>query len=460
MEKELNKIVETADAIYVNGELIEKLVVNYTNGYPKFPIIIDGKMDDRRIAYFNKSKNFVVVLFKGLKDFTSEVHVEKIMDEFKDYAIKRIVCDNYARFIEKICMLEADFNDKIIEVYKASILSENEEYPLGYYDCYFDCSNNLSKVLFFMSDSCQEGDKGFVDFDVNKYNELLIQYQNSPYLVRGYDYIVNEEFAYCFLSEKKDIEPIHLMYIKEARDIRAKKDIPFAVSIAETGDLEKAKEILLPYALEGYEDAQNDIGVVYERMKDYKEAEKWYKKSPSTLSIINLLTLYDNKRVDFDLRDYMDCCDTLIKEKNQNGYLYLSYIHQIDFKGVEDHKKAFQVLQEGILFCKENEKLKFELGYLLEKGIGCEVDNYMSHKCYESILHGGEKVSNYNYALQCYQGRGCERDIKKAIVYFKVAAEQKYKDAIKCLIKIYSSEEFKDAEQLKYYQSMIEEEEN
>lgn len=106
---------------------------------------------------------------------------------------------------------------------------------------------------------------------------------------------------------------------------------------------------------------------------------------------------------------------------------------------------------EGLISCKENTKLKFEIGYLLEKGIGCKVDNVASHKYYKSILDSENIVAKYNYALQCRQGRGCKQDIPEAIKYFTIAGEKNYLDAIDELIKIYSSGEYKDNKLAKYW---------
>ena len=223
------------------------------------------------------------------------------------------------------------------------------------------------------------------------------------------------------------------------------------MKLAKEGRYEEAIKFLEPVALNGNKDAQNNLGVVYQRLKNYENSYKWYKLCGSDLAKENILRLYDYHRVEFTVEEYLELCQWFIDKNNQIGYLYLSYIYQNNSKGIEDQPRAFNALIEGLVSCEDNTKLRFEIGYLLEKGIGCKVDYVASHKYYKSILDSENVVAKYNYALQCRQGRGCKQDILEAIKYFTIAGEKKYPDAINELIQIYSKGEHEDAKLAKYW---------
>ena len=413
---------------------------------------------DHPILYNDMKNNFMVQYAPDTKTFNEFIEsCEKMNNQFgallgNTYKY-RVVLGDYRVFVEKVEILTVGLNDVVVEAYKEIFYDNMDLENVGM--IIFEFSEDFSKKRLVVYNSDSNKEPSYYGISDEVYNELDEKLKEEPYYDRAEDYVVDRRFILKMFDEDSDKEPVHEEMLQEFMQKEVELYHDEGVKLAKQGKYKEAVELLLPLAEAGFKSVQNDLGVVYERMKDYKNCVRWYKECGSDLALENLLAIYDNKKYDFEVEDYFAICDKLISHRKQKGYLYKSYIYQIDYKGVEDHKKAFEVLLEGLIYCEQKDRLVFELGYLLEKGIGHEVDNYKSHKCYEAILSTKSKTINatvnYNYALQCYQGRGCEKDVPKAIKYFEIAGEQNYPDAIEYLIEIYSSKEYKNEERLKYY---------
>ena len=213
---------------------------------------------------------------------------------------------------------------------------------------------------------------------------------------------------------------------------------------------------LLPLAKKGFKNSRNDLAVCFERMGIYEEAKKWYEKDDSDLAKQNLLNLYYNKKIRFSKNKYLNICNYFMERNDPRGYHEMFGYYAYSGLVKQDYKQAFDYLLLGTINCCRSNLLIFDLGYCYEKGIGVEVDNVRSHKYYGMIVDcEGERVTKYNYALQCYQGRGCEKDIQEAIKYFEQSASQGYKDAMRYLVEIYNSDEYKNETKYQYYKSKL-----
>lgn len=411
--------------------------------------------------YHDMEKRFMVQYapdtrtLKEFIDFADKTH-EQFGDVFDKEYKYRVVYGNIQQFIEKVEVLSYGLNDIIIETYKEIFFNEMGLQDVKEMFVEFNKDFTQKRLAIYYVDNNKKPD--FYNIDDEIYQSMFSLFDKINIQNRHNDYIVDNRFVLKMLDEKLDNEPIHREVLKELEDIEISNLREGAVKLAKDGKYEEALEILLPLAESGDKNSQNDIGVVYEKLKDYEQSARWYKLCDNELSTENLLKHYDRKRVKFTAEEYIYACNKLIDYGNENGYLYLSYIYQNNNKGVENHKKAFEILLKGLINCESTVGLIFELGYLLERGIGCEVDNYKSHKCYEAILNRGTtSVVHYNYALQCYQGRGCEQDIPKAIKHYEIAvSKSNYYDAIEDLIEIYSTEEYKNEDRLKQLKEIIE----
>lgn len=227
------------------------------------------------------------------------------------------------------------------------------------------------------------------------------------------------------------------------------------MAIAEAGNYEEAIVVLKPLVEKEDDNTLCNVGVCYERLGNYEKASELYKKSSAFTAKENLLKLYDHNHIKFDLNNYKETCEELIKRHRQEGYLYMSYLHQDKEKGEYDEKQAFIDVTEGLTNCNKVDNLLFEYAYLCEKGIGTEVDNEKSHSFYKMLLdHPEWFMAKYNYALQSMQGRGCKKNIKEAIKLFTICADKfSYEEAVDRLIEIYSMDEYRDAKKVKYWKS-------
>ena len=210
----------------------------------------------------------------------------------------------------------------------------------------------------------------------------------------------------------------------------------------------------MPFAVAGDDKAKNDIGVCYERMYKYKTASVWYEKSNLEISKENLLLQYDNNRIPLDSEKYIELCNYLISKGNSKGYLYLSYLYQREDGPVADGEKAIEVLNEGLdkPFCG---RLMFEKAYLLNL---YDKDLVESHNLYKGLLNSHDEfteTARYNYALQCWTARGCEKNMTECIVWLTIAAMNGYRDAFTKLIEIYETEEgFINEEQAEVWKTL------
>lgn len=397
--------------------------------------------------YHDMNKHFMVQYAPDTKTFkefikSADKMYNKFISLFGEQQTIRIVLGNVEQFLEKIDILTFGFNDVVIEAYKEIFFQEMNLKDVT--DIFIEFNQDMTDKRIAVCYNKKE--KEFYEFSDQIYKSIFSNIKELDFYNRYNDYIVDRRFILKMFDEKSDKKPIHIDVLKELEELEIKNRHEAGVKLAKEGKLDEAIELLLPLAKIGHKKSQNDIGVIYERKKDYINSVKWYKECGRELSLENLLKIYDNKKIRFTVEEYYDACEKLMNFKNANGYLYMSYIHQNNDIGVEDQVKAFNYLLKGLINCNETVSLIFELGYLLEKGIGCEADQYKSHMCYEAILdRGANVVAHYNYALQCHQGRGCKQDIPKAIKHYEIAVKmKKYPDAIKNLIEIYSMNEYKN----------------
>lgn len=411
--------------------------------------------------YHDMDKHFMVQYapdINTLKEFVESIDkmYNRIGELFGEQQTQRVVLGDFREFFEKVEILTFGFNDVAIEGYKELFVQKNKFKGLSNVFIEFTKDMTDKRVAVYFKDKNKEPE--YYCFSDKAYESMVNLVKQLDIYDRPNDYIVNRKFILKMFNGSQDKEPIHIEMLKEFERSEMDKAHEEGLKLAKKGKLDEAMKILFPLAKAGHKASQNNVGVVYERKKDYVNSAKWYKECGEELSTENLVKLYKNGRVNFTIEEYYEACEKLMDFKNANGYLYMSYIHQDNDKGVEDHKKAFDVLLKGLINCKETVGIIFELGYLLENGIGCEKDNYKSHMCYEAILdRGSSAVVHYNYALQCYQGRGCERDIPKAIKHYEIAVEKsKDFDAIEDLIEIYSLDEYKNEKRVEELKKLLE----
>lgn len=427
IDKDALKIVRTSNVFTMECPHCKKEVLI------EYPLVFNG-VEKGYIIQFLPTNHMVketIDKFNNLEDKYGELIKEK-----------RIVVNDYSKFVEKIEIFESGLNDMVIEFYKQNLVDSYKSENIS--DVVFYPGKNFDDFKIYIGFKNNKKASECYNIEEDKYNEIKLMLEETNVLNRKDRYIVNESLIdYLIYSEDNNC-PMYAKYLKsienDARDI--------ILSLAHKNNYQEALAYALPFAIEGYKQIQNDVGVICERLGKYEESKKWYEKCDSNLSLLNILKLYDNEHIEFDQEEYKKICRKLMNRKSQHGYLRI-YKHLQKYYFPKEHKRAFNFLFEGIINCKENDYLVYEMAECYEHGIGCEIDYFKSHKCYASLLYSKSRDVIFNYARQVYYGIGCEKNIELALKFLEKNAENHEINSIELLLKLYSLKEYKNEEFIK-----------
>lgn len=255
-------------------------------------------------------------------------------------------------------------------------------------------------------------------------------------------YDEDDETVYVEIGSNKTYEDYN--YVIVDGEIVSGDAYDKGMCAAHIGLYERAIQILMPLAVNGNNEAMCNVGVCYEKMKQYTEASKWYERSSNATSKINLLKLFDNKYIQFDQASYEKACNALLDLNDYRGYIYLSYMYQGYYKGLNDGKKALEFVHKAIERFGGNDQLTFEEAYVLDCYATTKEEYIKSHSLYKRLIDkntGFGITAKYNYALQCRYGHGCKKDVGMAIYWLIKAINYDYRDAYTELIDIYENED-------------------
>lgn len=260
------------------------------------------------------------------------------------------------------------------------------------------------------------------------------------------DVTVEDYDEYDDYHDYDDFDTLEIYYSITDGHIASHTCYSVGMQYAENGMFNEAISILWPLAKTGDVEAMCNIGVCYERINDYEEAGRCYVRSDCNMAKLNLLKLYDNKRIAFNQDEYVKACDFLTNHDDWHGYLYMCYMHQDYYEGLENGEKALEYVRKAIETFGRNEQLTFEEAFVLNAYARNQEDYKQSHSLYERLIKsesesGFSTTAKYNYALQCRLGNGCDKNIELAIYWLIRAAMHKYHDAYVKLIDIYENEE-------------------
>ena len=220
-----------------------------------------------------------------------------------------------------------------------------------------------------------------------------------------------------------------------------------AMRYAYSGGYEKAIELFK--TLKGNRDALNDIGVSYERLKNYEKAYEYYKKADTLLSLGNILALYNTKKIPMNVTEYETICDKLIEYGYYDAYVYLSKLYAKGHPEVpENGELALKYAKEGYELFPNQISIIFNYAWCLCLYAKKEEEKELSHKLFEGMLFVDRKedreistVAKYNFAYQLENGIGCDKDIDRAIYWYIKAFEEHFDNAALALAYIYQSYE-------------------
>lgn len=203
-----------------------------------------------------------------------------------------------------------------------------------------------------------------------------------------------------------------------------------AMNYYQMGELNKAFEFMLQAAEEGADEqgvaqAQFGLGVMYNRgegvEQDYKSAVSWYEKAAlkgNVEAMNNLANCYNNGQgVEENLPEAFKWWLKAAQERYEPCYIIIADIY---YQGIYGVKKNFK---EAAFWYEKAAKSgdpqgAYNLSCLYYQGTGVK-RNY--NKSFELLMQSEENQYYTQQALgeHYYYGRGVEKDVLKAINYFK-----------------------------------------
>ena len=210
-----------------------------------------------------------------------------------------------------------------------------------------------------------------------------------------------------------------------------------AVKLAKQGKYKEAANILCEAAESGDVLAINDLGVIFEKMKDYDNAFKCYTEIMIRgygIGYRNLGNLYmygNGARQDSSIA--IRLFEIAGEKGNADCYYKLFKIFTEGLGGVKsDENRAVEYLKKGAKLehnSPDEEGCTVTLQYLYETGSIVKKD---IKKCFLTNLNGykfGKSATEYNLALCYLFGKGTKPNVEKGMELMKQSAEHHYFDA-------------------------------
>ncbi len=167
----------------------------------------------------------------------------------------------------------------------------------------------------------------------------------------------------------------------------------------QSGNYQKAFELLKPLAEQGNAAAQYNLAFMYERGKwvyqDYTTAAKWYRKAAD--------------------------------QGHANAQFFLGMMYQDGIGISQNHANAEtwfrKAAQQGMA------EAQFNLGYMYSEGKGVSQDHREADKWYRKAAEQGHSKAQYNLGNRYRVGQGVSQDHREAVKWYRKAAEQGHSKA-------------------------------
>jgi TPR repeat protein len=162
------------------------------------------------------------------------------------------------------------------------------------------------------------------------------------------------------------------------------------------GDYEAARQAWLPLAERGDSNAQNNLGVLYERGlgvdKDPIKAAGWYRQAA--------------------------------ERGNASAQNNLGVCYEKGLGVVRDHKQATDWYRKGAM--RGDLNAQNNLGVMYERGLGVAVSLPEAIKLYRAAADKGLAQAQNNLGVMYERGRGLAQDYKMAATWYRRAADQSH----------------------------------
>ena len=206
--------------------------------------------------YNDVKNNFMVCHATSLNDAHEFILA---FDDFnKDFpvlaqqSIRRIVINSPYVFKEKIGILSKGLNDKVVEIYKTTLL-HNLGYSPDEAHATVQFSTDFSQMRIAVEFKDGRDDEYF-NFVMDMYHKIEKMLEDCPIIDRYEDYIVDEDFIYLTEPEQDD-EPKHVDLFREKKRVvlvgipALEKELYYFCDIEER----KGDQIFVPYRGKEYE---------------------------------------------------------------------------------------------------------------------------------------------------------------------------------------------------------------
>ena len=237
-----------------------------------------------------------------------------------------------------------------------------------------------------------------------------------------------------------------------------------------TPDLEKAVVWYTKAAEQGYAPAQNDLGVIYERigeqalllgdesrMTNFMEAMKWFQESGTQGNLTALFNaalmckLFATLSIDSTeskelYRRVVNCIEVAasrnyVPAQNELAEIYRDGLWEVteDFeKALELFTKAASPKPEAISpYKKGYAPAQHNLATMYANGTGVKQNFTEALKWFQIAAEQGIAESQFSLGLAYYKGDGVNQDFKEAVKWFQMAAAQDHAMAQHCLSIMY-----------------------
>ena len=230
------------------------------------------------------------------------------------------------------------------------------------------------------------------------------------------------------------------------------KDIDYELGteFARTGDYRKAIDHLLRSAERLNFDAINDLGVIYERKKKYKDAYTYYVMAATggrKTALFNLGNAYENGYgTDVDKNAALIYYRLSAEKGYALAYKKIAKFYTYGLGVEKDLKKALEYIKKGI---KIEKKGKFEdtdcldiLAYHYENGLGVKKNYKKALKLWRLSAKHGNYYSTLCIAYSYLNGEGVKKNVQLAVTILIRLLAKEYKPAYYTLFTAYEKDEY------------------
>ena len=196
----------------------------------------------------------------------------------------------------------------------------------------------------------------------------------------------------------------------------------------------------------GNVESQNDLGVIYERKKQFVKALFWYEKAGKNgnpIALCNAGQLYmKGQGTKLNYEKAIQLYKKAIQMNCEFGYYLLGRMYAFGIGVEENDQIAARYWIKGSKISVCDRGCNLFCGYIYEYGIGVKKDEQKAFKYYQLATDQGNYGAKY-YLGKCYlEGKGVAPDIEYGIKLCYESAFEGCSHAMFELAKIYGTDEY------------------